>query len=302
MAIQETVFYPPVGDANLPSGQTADVIVTDATTNASSTVATYTHRTTGTAAAGIGVALEYTTEDAGGDDQDVAIMRYVLTTATAGAEVGAVRMAIVSSGTVPAAGSEQFQFTPTGLGIGGGVTDAITITTGAIRFTGSENISAGVGGIFGNDGQISISTNGVRRAVFSADGISGSTAANGDLFLNASTNATSGQIIASDRFAYSKGADVASGGTVTLGRDGNVFALTGTTAIDYITTTKWQAGSVVVLLFGTSITVNHNTGSVPANTAAILLSGAANFAATANDSLTLCYDGANWREIARTVI
>jgi len=103
---------PDASDTTVPSGETADWVVEDSTTNASSTVATYTHRTTGTAAAGIGVAIEYTTEDAGGDDQDVAIMRYVLTTATAGAEIGAVRLAIVNAGTVPAAGSEQHRWTP----------------------------------------------------------------------------------------------------------------------------------------------------------------------------------------------
>lgn len=104
------------------------------------------------------------------------------------------------------------------------------------------------------------------------------------------------------RVQQAKGADVASGGTVTLGEDGNVFAITGTTACDYMTTTGWQAGSVVVLMFGTSVTINHNTGTVPGSTAPFLLSGAANFSATANDSLTLCYDGTSWREIGRTVI
>jgi hypothetical protein len=99
-----------------------------------------------------------------------------------------------------------------------------------------------------------------------------------------------------------KGADVASGTTVTLGTDGNSFDITGTTTIDYITTTNWAVGARVVLQFDGSVTVRHNIGSVPANTAAIFLAGAANFAATANDTLSLWYDGTVWREIARTVI
>jgi len=108
-----TYFPEGEGDASMPSGATRDTIVTDATTNASSAAATYVHRTTGTPSAGIGVAVEYTTEDAGGADQDVAVVRYVLSTVTAGAEVGAVRFAIVNAGTVPAEGSEQHRFTPT---------------------------------------------------------------------------------------------------------------------------------------------------------------------------------------------
>lgn len=104
------------------------------------------------------------------------------------------------------------------------------------------------------------------------------------------------------RLVMSKGISVASAATITLGYDGNVFALTGTTAIDYITTTDWDVGAIVVLLFDTSITVNHNSGSAGAGAAKILLSGAANFSGTANDSLVLCWDGTAWREIARTVI
>lgn len=113
---------------------------------------------------------------------------------------------------------------------------------------------------------------------------------------------TLGTTIFTSRHQGKKGADVASGGTVTLGTDGNYFDITGTTAIDYITTTDWQAGSIVVLQFDGSVTVNHNTGTVPTNTAPILLSGSVNFAATANDTLMLAYDGANWREVSRTII
>lgn len=93
---------------------------------------------------------------------------------------------------------------------------------------------------------------------------------------------------------------VASGTTITLQSNAAVF--TGTTTINHITTTNWIAGSSVTLLFETSLTVTHNAGSPPANTAPILLAGAANFSATANDSLTLMWNGTNWRETARTVI
>lgn len=113
---------------------------------------------------------------------------------------------------------------------------------------------------------------------------------------------TTARVLLAKRLNLGQGANVASGSTITLGTDGNVFPITGTTTINYITTTNWSAGAIVTLTFSTSLTVTHNAGSVPANTAAILLSGAANLSATANDSVTLLFNGTTWQEIARTVI
>lgn len=104
------------------------------------------------------------------------------------------------------------------------------------------------------------------------------------------------------RLQTKAGANVASGTTITLGGDGNAFPITGTTAINHITTTDWQSGSLVTLFFSTAVTITHNAGAPPGGTAAILLAGAANFSATANDTLTLRYDGTNWRQIASAAI
>jgi len=48
------------------------------------------------------------------------------------------------------------------------------------------------------------------------------------------------------------------------------------------------------------VTVTHDSGT--GTEARIFLEGAANFSATADDTLTLVYDGTRWREIARAVI
>jgi hypothetical protein len=106
-------------------------------------------------------------------------------------------------------------------------------------------------------------------------------------------------IIAKGRIQGNKGSDVASANNITLGTSGNYFDITGTTQINTIASTNWQAGSVVVLQFDSSLTVAHNTAG---SGASILLSGASNFSATANDTLMLIYDGATWREVARTAI
>jgi len=102
-----------------------------------------------------------------------------------------------------------------------------------------------------------------------------------------------------------QGADVASAGTIALG-DGNAFELTGTTAVGLITSTGWQDGSVITLIANENVTINHATATSGSDIT-ILLAGSANFAMTANDTLTLVLStttagGQAWREIARTAI
>jgi hypothetical protein len=104
------------------------------------------------------------------------------------------------------------------------------------------------------------------------------------------------------RLEGGQGSDVASADEIALGLDGNYFDVTGTTTINHITKTGWQAGSVVILQFDASVTVTHNAGSPAGTEASILLAGAGDFGATADDTLQLVYDGVTFREISRTVI
>lgn len=109
-------------------------------------------------------------------------------------------------------------------------------------------------------------------------------------------------IIASGRIQGKKGADVASADEITLGIDGNYFDITGTTTINHINKTDWQAGSEITLQFDASVTVTHNAASPTGTEASILLEGSIDFNATANDTLTLRYDGVTWREKTRSII
>jgi len=102
------------------------------------------------------------------------------------------------------------------------------------------------------------------------------------------------------RVEWNKGADVGSANDLTLGTDGNVFHITGTTTINAITTSRWAAGSEIVLIFDGSVTVKNNT-SGGGGTAKMLLAGAADFSATSSDVLTLVYDGTSWYEVSRSV-
>ena len=126
-------------------------------------------------------------------------------------------------------------------------------------------------------------------------GGSGITASLSDTVYTANLEATG-------RLQEAKGADIASADEITLGTDGNYFDITGTTTINHINKTNWATGSVVALQFDASVTVTHNAAAPSGTEASILLAGAVDFSATANDTLTLRFDGTTFREMARTVI
>lgn len=74
---------------------------------------------------------------------------------------------------------------------------------------------------------------------------------------------------------------------------GRVFHVTGTTTVTSITSTNHQSGTIITMIFDASLTFTHGNN--------IVLAGAANFSATANDTLTMVYDGTNWYEVCRSV-
>ena len=110
----------------------------------------------------------------------------------------------------------------------------------------------------------------------------------------------SGNIIAK------QGTDIASGSTIVIPKTGNTFELTGTTAVNLVTTTGFQDGFEITLVANENVTINHATATAGADVT-ILLAGAGNFAMTANDTLTLVLSsttagGQAWREVSRTAI
>jgi hypothetical protein len=103
-----------------------------------------------------------------------------------------------------------------------------------------------------------------------------------------------------NRLEYAKGANISGTGDLTLGVDGNVFHITGTTTINAIIIADWQAGSEIILIFDGSLTVKNNTAG-GAGTAKMLLAGGIDFSATPNDVLTLIWDGTSFFEKCRSV-
>lgn len=86
------------------------------------------------------------------------------------------------------------------------------------------------------------------------------------------------------------GAAVASAAALPL-PTGRVFHVTGTTGITSITSTNFQAGVVITLIFDGTLTVTDGSN----------LNLAGNFSATAGSTLTLVYDGTNWYECSRSI-
>lgn len=84
------------------------------------------------------------------------------------------------------------------------------------------------------------------------------------------------------------GLDVASGTSITIPLLGALFNITGTTGI---TTINSSSVSIFTLKFTASLTVQDNTGNLKLN---------GDFVATADDTLTLYFDGTNCFEISRS--
>lgn len=162
--------------------------------------------------------------------------------------------------------------------------------------------STGLTAVDGGAGAAYTLTNDLLTGKAGGQTIIGGTAASENLILTPTSHATKGHVSIPGRMHNGKGADVASAATLTLGTDGNTFTITGTTNIDFITTTGWSIGVRILLYFPGALSVNHNTGSPPANTAPIFttngvaLTTSATFVATIAE---LQFTGTDWRMLWR---
>jgi len=112
---------------------------------------------------------------------------------------------------------------------------------------------------------------------------------NGNLDLSA--NGTGG-VKVSDYFIQTKGDDIASATSLTLGKDGNFFDVTGTTAITSIGTQG--VGSHITLHFDGALTFTHNSTD-------LILPGAANITTAAGDIAVMYeYASGDWRCVSYT--
>lgn len=105
------------------------------------------------------------------------------------------------------------------------------------------------------------------------------------------------------RLSNVQGATLTAANNLTLGNDGTYFEVLGVTQINLLNSTNWQGGSVITLRFASAPTVKHNQAA-STTYYPILLAGAVDFVASANDTLTLRLDtsASAWYEQSRAVI
>jgi len=108
---------------------------------------------------------------------------------------------------------------------------------------------------------------------------------------------TAGFVATTSRIQGSEGAPVASTTNLTLGSDGNVFQITGTTTIDNIIATGWQSGSVVRLYFNGILTMKNNTGG--GGGTKLFLFGGVDYVTADKKMITLVLTNNGWIEAAR---
>ncbi len=99
------------------------------------------------------------------------------------------------------------------------------------------------------------------------------------------------------RLHQAKGTDLASATTLTLGsgtQGGNHYNITGTTTVQGIVTTGWNAGDRIVLQLASGITITHNSGAPGAGAVAIQLNAGANLVTARVTMLALIFNGTFW--------
>lgn len=117
-------------------------------------------------------------------------------------------------------------------------------------------------------------------------------------FIPSTGGTLTGPLLTTDRIQGAL-ATITSANDLSLG-NANLNSITGTTQLNRISSTGWQQGSIVTLVFNGSITIKHNQTGAGA-LLPILLFGAADYVANANSTLTLAYIGTNWVEVNRTI-
>jgi hypothetical protein len=121
------------------------------------------------------------------------------------------------------------------------------------------------------------------------DGIISSTGTNTNLELSGKGT---GGVKITDYLIQTKGSDISSATSLTLGKDGNQFDVTGTTTITSIATQG--IGSYVTLHFDGALTFTHHSTN-------LILPGAANITTAAGDIAVMYeYASADWRCVSYT--
>jgi hypothetical protein len=132
--------------------------------------------------------------------------------------------------------------------------------------------------------------NGTRQTVLVTDADSPSALGDGGGLFKVLANCPAGTSWAAAKLSTGTGAAVASATALPI-PTGSVFHVTGTTTITSVLATNFSAGDVVTLIFDGILTFTDGSN----------LKIAGNMTTSADDTITLAFDGTNWYEVARSV-
>ena len=132
--------------------------------------------------------------------------------------------------------------------------------------------------------------NGTRQTALVTDADSPSALGNGGGLFSVMANCPAGTSWAAIPLGQGTGAAVASATALPI-PTGSVFHVTGTTTITSVLATNFSAGDVVTLIFDGILTFTDGSN----------LKIAGNMTTSADDTITLAFDGTNWYEVARSV-
>lgn len=260
----------------LSLGQTGTFALSDNVTNTAPIARVLSHVSSGTTAASFGVGDATDLQNASGTLKRVATDVVALTTATNGAEVATRTIQAMVAGalaTMATFGTQTDFLSANFPGAGSATQPTISVGAPANKlgfYPSGATLAAVAGGslccLFGSGGiTMASSTTIAARTVTIGGG--------GAMQLNRATG-------------------VASATTLTVTANGN--QITGTTTINGIVTTGWQAGTRIALELANGITITNASGSPGANAVAILLRTGSNLTTSGAYLLDLYYNGTNW--------
>lgn len=273
------------GGATTAATPTVTIPRDTATTNTVEPLLRVQRTSSGAPANGIGASIEFEVETAAANNEIGASIEAVTTDVTATSEdfdlvfktmaagaTAAERMRILSTGNLSFRSNANFIQMPFNGTFAFSNSSVSNVNFIYLDGTGAVTTSAGYYGFTGSatDSSTTVTTKMVQRSA-------------GVMAISDGTNANT-------RYLMGGGAAVASAAALPL-PTGSVFHVTGTTTITSITSTNFQSGVTITLIFDGILTVTDGGN----------LKLAGNFVTTADDTLTLAYDGTNWYEVCRSV-
>lgn len=279
------------------AAQTAQI--TDAGTNTVVYPLITDHQSSGTPANGIGSGIAFKTETSAGNTETGATIEAVTSDVTAASEDFCVYVKSMVAGSTTLVEGGRFcgsTFYASNIAHPSSSTmvlnNYVQVTTGGINLEGNSALgwSSGWRGKIWSPEDSVIRLSDSAGTAFNRLQFGGTTSS----YPAIKRSGTTLQVVLADDTGIQSllggGAAVAAAAALPV-PTGRVFHVTGTTGITSITSTNFGSGACVTMIFDDALTVTDGSN----------LKLAGDFTTTADDTLSVCYDGTSWFETGRSV-